>query len=197
MLTRLTLPKTLLWVIHLLVIFLLIFTLYRLVTFVAFKPEGHLLSEYFSSFFLGLRFDLRWIGMALLPIVIISYRSNFSPFHSKKNAVAWSWYLVFITFFFIFFFAADFGCFSYNRTRLNASALNFAEDPGITIHMLWESYPLLWMITGLVITVFLIKYMFRVLHRKVVSQTDGKGIQHKKFPFLAAAFVLEIGRAHV
>ena len=177
---------------HLLVIFLLIFTFYRLVTFIAFKPEGHRLSNYFSSFILGLRFDLRWIGIALLPVVLGSFRPQLSPFHSKKNTRLWSWYLVFITFFFIFFFAADFGCFSYNRTRLNASALNFAEDPGISIHMLWESYPLAWMVVGLILTVLLLKYMFNILHNKIISHTEGKGIQHKKYPFLLAAIVLGV-----
>src|SRR3954471_15636218 len=132
MLLHLRLPKTLLWVFNLLVIFLMMFTAYRLVTLMAFRPEGEPWSDLIPSFFLGLRFDLRWISIILLPIIIASLIPGFSPFYSQRNRKIWTWYLAIVTFFIIFFFAADFGCFSYNKTRLNASALNFVEDPKIS-----------------------------------------------------------------
>ena len=60
MLVRFRLPKTLLWVFNLLIIFLMMFTAYRLITLMAFRPEGEDWSGLVPSFFLGLRFDLRW-----------------------------------------------------------------------------------------------------------------------------------------
>lgn len=192
MLIRFRLPKTLVWVFNLLLIFLVMFTLYRFVTFVAFKQEGRLLSDHFSSFLLGLRFDLRWISMILLPIVLASLFPRLSPFYSQQTKKFWTWYLAVATFFVFFFFAADFGCFSYNKTRLNASALNFAEDPGISATMLWESYPIMWMVSGLVICVLLLQQMFRKMHRQVIFRTDGMGIPYQRKWFVGAALALGV-----
>lgn len=186
MLIRLRLPKTLLWVFNLLVIFVVMFTTYRLLTLFAFKPDGEKLSDLFPSFFLGLRFDLRWISIILLPIIIASLIPELSPFYSLRNRKIWTWYLAVMTFIIIFFFAADFGAISYNRTHVGASALNFAEDPGISMKMLWQSYPLFWMILGLVLAVLLLRIMFRKIHAFVVMRTDGKGIRYKRKWFFAA-----------
>ncbi|MFL5742397.1 MAG: LTA synthase family protein [Flavisolibacter sp.] len=189
MLLGFRLPKTLLWVFNLMVIFLMMFTAYRLITLMAFRPEGEHFGELIPTFFLGLRFDLRWISMILLPIVIASLIPDFSPFHSQRNRMVWTWYLAVVTFLVIFFFAADFGCFSYNKTRLNASALNFVEDPGISAAMLWQSYPIVWMLLGLLLAVLLLRLMFRKLHGMVRLKTDGKGILYKRKWFVATIFV--------
>lgn len=190
MLLRLRLPKTLVWVFNLLIIFFLMFTLYRFVTFVTFKPEGKLLSDHLSSFLLGIRFDLRWISIILLPIVLAGIFPSLSPFYSKKTKLFWTWYLAIATFFVFFFFAADFSCFSYNKTRLNASALNFAEDPKISAAMLWQSYPIFWMVMGLILSVLLIRLMFQKLHVHVDVQ-NGEGRQRKTW-FIAVALVFGI-----
>jgi phosphoglycerol transferase MdoB-like AlkP superfamily enzyme len=190
MLLKLRLPKTLHWVINLMVVFLLMFTLQRFITFIVFKTDGKLLSDHLPSFFLGLRYDLRWISFILLPLVVASFFQELSPFYSTRTKKFWTWYLAIATFFIFFFFAADFGCFSYNKTRLNASALNFAEDPGISAAMLWQSYPILWMVAGLVLSVLLIRNMFRKLHGQVLLKTQGKAIPYDRKWFLVTALFL-------
>jgi hypothetical protein len=190
MLVRLGLPKTLLWVINLLQIFLLMFTFFRLVTYLSFSPPEESIEGLAASFWLGLRFDLRWISLLLLPIVLVSMRPDYSPFYSARNKRLWTWYLALATFFVFFFFAADFGCFSYNKTRLNASALNFAEDPVISLTMLWQSYPLFWMVMALVACVFMFKWMFWKTHLYVISKTDGKGILYHRKWFITSSLLL-------
>ncbi|MBD0331766.1 MAG: LTA synthase family protein [Chitinophagaceae bacterium] len=171
MMAKAALPKTVLWVVNLLFIFLLMFTLFRVVTFFAFKPEQETINDLLPSFILGLRFDLRWISLLLLPIIIISLWPQFSPFYSERNTQFWTWYLATITFIVFFFFAADFGCFSYNKTRLNASALNFFEDPSTSASMLWQSYPVIWLLSGLVGAVLLLRWMFWKTYLQIVSKT--------------------------
>ena len=189
MLVWLRLPKTLLWVLNLLLIFTLMFTTYRLLTLLAWMPSGEHLSDVVPSFLLGLRFDLRWISIVLLPIIIASLIPQLSPFYSMRNKKIWTWYLALMTFIIIFFFAADFGAISYNKTHVGASALNFAEDPGISIKMLWQSYPLFWMLLGLMLAVLMLRSMFRKLHLNIVTQTNGKGIPyHRKWFFVAIFF---------
>ena len=80
MLRRYKIPKTILWVINLFLIFLLIFTLFRLATYFAFKPKGFSFSDLMPSFLMGIHYDLRWIAIILLPIVVDKYDSNVFTF---------------------------------------------------------------------------------------------------------------------
>ena len=190
MLIRLKIPKTILWVINLFIIFLLIFTLFRFATFFAFKPNDLDFADLLPSFLLGIRYDLRWIAIILLPIVVVSLAPGLSPFYSAKNKKWWTWYLAIVTFIVFFFFAADFGNFSYNKTRLNASALNFWEDARISMAMLWQSYPIFWMVMGLIFAVLFFRWMYRRTHWTVIAKTDGHGIPYTRKWFFISGLLL-------
>ena len=184
MLVRFKIPKTILWVTNLLVIFFLIFTLFRFATYFAFKPADLSFAELVPSLLLGIRYDLRWISIILLPVVLLSLFPQLSPFYSAKNKKWWTWYLAIITFIVFFFFAADFGSFSYNETRLDAGALNFAEDPGISFAMMWQTYPMFWLLLGLMVSVLFFRWMYRQSHWRVISKTDGLGIPYRRKFFI-------------
>jgi len=190
MLTRFKFPKTILWVINLFLIFLLIFTLFRLVTFFAFKPKGLDFVDLLPSFMLGVQYDLRWIAIILLPIVLLSMWPRLSPFYAARNKKWWTWYLAFVTFIVFFFFAADFGSFSYNQTRLDAGAMNFAEDFAISMQMIWQTYPMIWMLLGLIIAVILFRWMYHKSHWRVINRTDGRGIPYRRKFFIITAVIL-------
>lgn len=80
MLTRLRISKTLLWVLNLLLIFFLLFGLFRLFIFLQFAPESLSGSDMAASFLLGLRYALRWIAVILLPVILVSINAAWSPF---------------------------------------------------------------------------------------------------------------------
>lgn len=190
MLVRLKIPKTILWMIRLFLIFVLIFSGFRLATFFAFCPDNFSFTDLFPSFLMGVRYDLRWISLILLPIAILSMRPNFSPFYSSNTKKWWTWYLAITTFVVFFFFAVDFGSFSYNRTRLDAGALNFVEDASISLSMLFQTYPMVWMILGLIVAVLFFRWMYRQSHWQVVNSTDGKGIPYNRKYFVITVLVL-------
>ena len=190
MLIRLKIPKTILWVVNLFFIFLLIFTLFRLATFFAFKPRDLSFGDLLPSFWLGIRYDLRWIAIILLPIIFLSLIPRFSPFYSARNKKWWTWYLAVMTFLTFFFFAADFGNFSYNNTRLDAGALNFYEDSKIALQMLWQTYPMTWMLLGLIVAVLFFRWMFRRSHWTVITRTEGLGIPYKRKWFVVTTIFL-------
>jgi phosphoglycerol transferase MdoB-like AlkP superfamily enzyme len=192
MLIRYKIPKTILWVVNLLVIFFVIFTLFRVVTFFAFMPRKISFSEILPSFLLGVRYDLRWISIILLPVVLISMRPRWSPFYSARNKKWWTWYLAIVTFIVFVFFAADFGSFSYNQTRLDAGAMNFAEDPRISFEMMFQTYPMIWMLLGLVVAVLLVRWMYNKSHWRVINKTDGKGIPYRRKYFVITSLVMVI-----
>ena len=157
-------PLTIQWLLMLWLIYLLIFTLLRIATVFLFIPANVTLASLIPSFWLGFRFDAKWISMILLPIAILSVYPKFSPFYSERNKKLWSYYLAVTTLIVLFFFGADFGNFSYNHTRINASALNFAEDPVISFKMLWQSYPMVWLVGALVLSVILMSKLFKRTH---------------------------------
>ena len=194
MLVKYKIPKTILWVINLLFIFLLIFTLYRLTTFIAFRhkfyPDGIGFGDVIPSFLLGIRYDLRWIAFILMPVVIISLVPKLSPFYSAINKKLWTTYLALVTFIVFFFFAAGFVNLSYNQAPLDAGAMNFVEDFNISWKMMRQTYPLFWMILGLVVAVLFFRWMYHRSHWQVISKTDGKGIQYRRKFFVIAALIL-------
>jgi phosphoglycerol transferase MdoB-like AlkP superfamily enzyme len=190
MLSRFKIPKTILWVINLLVIFLLIFSIFRLVTFIAFKPSGISFWDVVPSFLMGIQYDLRWIALILLPIVLISMLPQLSPFYSSRNKKWWTWYLAVVTFIVFVFFAADFGSFSYNGVRLDAGAMNFAEDPGISLKMMWQTYPMVLMVTGLIVAVILFRWMYHRSHWQVINKTGGLKIPYRRKHFVITALIL-------
>lgn len=139
---------------------------------------------------MGIRYDLRWIAIILLPVVVASAYPRLSPFFSSRNKKAWSWYLAIVTFFVFFFFAAGFGNFSYNRTPLDAGAMNFVEDFAISWRMMWQTYPMVWMLLGLFVAVIFFRWMYHRSHWQVINRTDGKGIPHRKKYFIITALLL-------
>lgn len=190
MLVKYKIPKTILWVANLFVIFLLIFTLFRLATFIAFRPKGISLTDVIPSFLMGIRYDLRWIAIILLPVIFLSTLPRLSPFYSSRNKKWWTWYLAIVTFIVFFFFAAGFGSFSYNRTPLDAGAMNFAEDFSISVKMIWQTYPLIWMLLGLIVAVLFFRWMYHRSHWQVINRTEGLGITHRRKFFVFTILIL-------
>jgi phosphoglycerol transferase MdoB-like AlkP superfamily enzyme len=175
-----TIPLTVQWLIVLGFIYVIIFTLFRVTTVFLFRPVNIPFSSLLPSFWLGFRFDAKWISMILLPIALLSVYPKFSPFFSERNKRLWSYYLAVATFIVLFFFGADFGNFSYNHTRINASALNFAEDPIISFEMLWQSYPMVWIFTSLGMTVFLMAEVFKKTHVQTLKRNTENNTIYKK-----------------
>ncbi|MBL0155346.1 MAG: sulfatase-like hydrolase/transferase [Chitinophagaceae bacterium] len=193
MLDKLKIPKTIRWVINLLVIFLLIFTANRLAMYLAFRNSEHVHVSFWEaipSFGMGIRYDLRWISFFLLPVVLFSLTPKCSPFYSARNKKWWTWYLAIITFIIFVFFGAGFGSYSYNQTPLDAGAMNFVEDPGISLKMMFQTYPMFLMILGLVVGVLFFRWMYHRSHWQVINQTDGKGIPYNRKYFIVSAIVL-------
>ncbi|MFZ1785557.1 MAG: LTA synthase family protein [Ferruginibacter sp.] len=163
-------PKTIQWIVKLFVIYLCIFTAFRIATVIFFKPGSIKTLELGASFWLGLKYDLRWIAIILLPIALLALYPRLSPFYSDRSKKRWTAYLGLVTLFVLFFYGADFGQFAYINARLNADALIFAEDPRESIQMVWQSYPVVWILFGLAGAVIMMTWMFRRTHIDVTEK---------------------------
>ena len=172
--------KSIQWIIKLFIIYLCMFTAFRIATVILFKPKNISVLELGPSFWLGIKYDLRWIAIALSPIIVLSIFKKFSPFHSLRTKKAWTIYLAIITLVIMFFYGADFGNFSYNHTRIGASALNFKDDPYEMFRMVWESYPIVWILIVLAIAVFFTAQLFRRTHGKVDANNYWHKFEYKR-----------------
>jgi phosphoglycerol transferase MdoB-like AlkP superfamily enzyme len=192
MLIRWRVPKTIQWIVKLFLIYLLIFTAFRIATVICFKPKNIGWSDLLPAFWLGLKYDLRWISFIIFPIAILSVFPMLSPFYNETSKKVWTGYLGIITLLVLFFYGADFGQFAYINARLNADALIFAEDPRESLKMVWQSYPVIWILIGLFGAVLMMIWMFRKTHVTVV----GKNINVHKFGYRRrwhAAAILILG----
>jgi phosphoglycerol transferase MdoB-like AlkP superfamily enzyme len=187
---RLKISKTIQWMIKLFTIYLLVFTALRIATVVFFKPKNISIWELGPSFWLGLKYDLRWIAIALSPIIVLSVFKRFSPFHSAATKRFWTVYLAIITLVIMFFFGADFGNFSYNHTRIGASALNFKDDPYEMFRMVWETYPIIWILMGLALVVFFIAKLFRKTHGTVEANNFWHKFEYKRRWYIVALLLM-------
>ncbi|MEO6404271.1 MAG: sulfatase-like hydrolase/transferase [Ferruginibacter sp.] len=190
-LIKLRVPKTIQWLVKLFFIYLFIFTAFRVATVICFKPKATSVWELGPSFWLGLKYDLRWIAFILFPIAIFSLYPRFSPFYSQRLKKLWTIYLGILTLLVLFFYGADFGQFAYINARLNADALIFAEDPQESLQMVWQSYPVVWILIGLAGAVLMMTWMFRRTHVGI----EGRNMHVHKFTYrkrwhLAALLIL-------
>lgn len=179
-------PKTMQWLVKLFFIYLFIFTAFRIATVIFFKPANIPLWDLGPSFWLGLKYDLRWISFILFPVAVISLFKKFNPFYSDRTKKIWSYYLGFLTLLVLFFYGADFGQFAYVNARLNADALIFAEDPQESLQMIWQSYPVIWILIALAGGVLMIIWMFRRTHTGI----EDRNVKVHKFTYQRRWYVL-------
>jgi hypothetical protein len=62
------------------------------------------------------------------------------------------------------------------------------EDAKISMAMLWQSYPIFWMVVGLIVAVLFFRWMYRRMHWTVYARTEGHGIPNTKKWFLISGF---------
>ncbi len=182
--------KTIQWIVKIFIIYLLLFTTFRIITAILFKPGTIKILELGPSFWLGVKYDLRWIAIALSPIIVLSIFKRFSPFHSNRTKKFWTIYLSIITLVIMFFYGADFGNFSYNHTRIGASALNFKDDPYEMFRMVWETYPIIWILIGLAVAVLFIAKLFRRTHGTVDANNFWHKFEYKRRWYLLALLLM-------
>ncbi len=175
-------PKTVRWILINALLFLLILTITRLVFANYFKIEIADKAKILPTYWLGIRYDARVIAIASLLILLLSYIRFFNPFKTKLGIkVCFVLYALFILLL-IVFYSADFGYYAYVKQRLNANILEFSKDKTIATTMLWQSYPVLWIIVCWVLVFFIIYYFIRktyaFVNKQTVSLNKAKPIWH-------------------
>lgn len=158
---RFKLPAVLRWCISIGITFILLMTVMRLGLYIFFNRQGNSITDSAPSFFLGLRFDLRIVAVILLAVLVLGNIPFFNPFKKIRARKIWISLLGIITFLLLFIYTVDFAHYSYLTQRLNASVLNYLEDAGISLKMVWQTYPVIWLLLLLVITSLIVFWIIK------------------------------------
>jgi len=142
---------------------LVFFSLFRFTYWFVFKDANNAIpaNELFTAFYLGLKFDLRLILLILLPIFLLGWLRLCNPISNKFARIGWLSYLTLAFFVAVFFYFAHFINYSYLHKPLDASVLRFAVDFSISFDMMWQSYPIVWLVIALCIITFIYNFILR------------------------------------
>ncbi len=188
-------PQTIQWIIRLFLMFFALFTIQRIITYFSFHPQSYSIGELLPSFLLGIRYDIRWISAMLFPIVIFSFIPNFSPFSGNKSKKFWTNYLSIVTIIVLIMFGADFGHFAYVSTRLQSSALTLMSsvpDAKISMKMVWQSYPVIIILLGLIAVLIFFAWVFRKMYLNVAIKNSAEPINYIKRWYIIIAILMFI-----
>lgn len=110
----------------------------------------------------GVRFDLRLTSFLIIPIFVCSF---FGYIFLRRFTIIYSSIIFFLLIFFYYF---DFGFFSYLGERIDVSSLRFLDDFKESRKMIWESYPIIWIVISM-ITIYAI---YKYLYIKIISKIN-------------------------
>lgn len=149
-------PPLLRWLLYLNLLLLLFMSVARLLTYMIFAAPGQEETELAATFWMGLRFDFRVVaGLSLVILVIGSFR-KLNPFATPGSRKPWELILTIIMFVLVLLYIVDFLHFRYLNQRLNASALGFLQDAGISAEMVWQTYPVIRLSLAVLLTTWLL-----------------------------------------
>ena len=152
----------------------LLLSLLRVVFYFFFQDPQSPLSAYdlTMSLWLGSRFDLRMVVIMVAPLFFLGGFSWFSPFKSAGAKTFWLSYLTLMFTIYSLFYIVDFGYYSYLGTRLDFTALRLLADTKTSMEMVWESYPVLWILAGYIAIVWIFKTLVNALFVKLTRTPD-------------------------
>jgi phosphoglycerol transferase MdoB-like AlkP superfamily enzyme len=157
-------PKLLRWIFSVVLFLLAVMTMARFLVYQAFNPPGKAFSG--SAFIMGLRYDARVVSVVGLFIMLLCAIPILNPFKNYNAKKFWNIFLPLLFLVMVFVLAIDYYHFDYLHQRLNATVLNYLQDAGISLNMMWQSYPLLKISIGLILVFFIARFIFgRLLAR--------------------------------
>ncbi len=165
-------------IIRLLLVFTFLFFIYRIILFNSFAIAPQ--QEIASTFLLGLRFDLRWIAIPLLILLLLSSFKILSPAYSEKAQKGWTFLFVFIALMEVLLFTIDFYYFDYLGQRLNMFLFSLMEDTKEAQGMVWASYPILKLLLMVIVIITIFYFLIRFSLRSKVIKTATKPTKKKR-----------------
>ncbi|PWU01542.1 MAG: hypothetical protein C5B52_07215 [Bacteroidetes bacterium] len=150
-------------------VLLVTMTILRLCLFIFFNRQGNSLADCFPSLALGARYDCRYIAIILLIPLLLCNSRYFDVFRTTRGRRFWFSWLSVLVGILILFYALDFAYYDYLTQRLNAGVLNFLQDAAISAKMVWQTYPVLRLLLGIVVVSWFIVWILKRVYKRILA----------------------------
>src|SRR4051812_28927805 len=168
---KLRVPRYIQWIVLTGIIFLLLMTLLRAVMFFVFQRNNYSSSDLVDGFILGLRYDLRMVCIAALLFLILGIIKPLHPLDKKLGQTVSLAIWVIIIIGFAIFYIVDFANYAYLSQHVTATILNYLGDARISMGMIWESYPVVWVLLALLVIIFALIAVLKKVYNHVLSRS--------------------------
>jgi phosphoglycerol transferase MdoB-like AlkP superfamily enzyme len=183
-------PKTVRLVLAIGIIFLLIMSLLRLALYMVFPSQGHSFVSLLPSFWLGIRYDLRYAGILTVFLLLTGSLIFLDPFR-RLAGQRWLYFVVSLAaLWLVFFYCVDFAHYAYLSQRLSASVLNYLTDTGISAGLVWQTYPVLRILLVLIAGTWLIRRVVKIVFERIRQRESGPMTRAARTGWFIAAFLL-------
>ncbi|MEA1881019.1 MAG: sulfatase-like hydrolase/transferase [Candidatus Marinimicrobia bacterium] len=171
--------------------FLGLFVFFRLFFVVLFFQEMQgTANELIRALWVGLRFDLRLAVFILVPVGLFFMIPFINPLRMGISKQLVNIYLRTAAVLVTFFFAFDIAHYGYLNHRIDVSAFKLLENPLIALHMVWESYPVVWSIIGLSILIWATWWCIEKAFKYLDDPSHLVRSRDKIFAFTLGGFIL-------
>ena len=188
------LPRLVRFLLVLVSLEVLLFTLFRIAFFVAFKDYG---SDYSSSnvlysFWLGFRFDLQLALIANLPIFLLGGLPFIGVFKSALGKYFWTLYILLSNMAIIAVYVIDFPYYDFFKKMVDSSIIRYFYDIGEAFKMVSEGYPLIPTLLGFTVVVVCLFFFIIKLVNSIGSTTEFFRTTKQTIIFYVLFFVVYI-----
>lgn len=186
-------PKTLRWIGMTSLLLLLLMTLARLAVYYRFRLPVTGSDSIGPALWLGFRFDFRLLASLGLFVGLLTAIKALDPFRNKKAMKGWLFFYTVFLLVFVLFYLIDFLHFVYLNQRLNASALGFLQDAGISFRMVWQTYPVIRLLLLLVGLTALLRWCIQKFYQRADRASAQPGRANRILWYIAAFLLAAIG----
>jgi phosphoglycerol transferase MdoB-like AlkP superfamily enzyme len=158
-----------------------LFTLFRVAFFIAFKDYGsdYTTADVLYSFWLGFRFDLQLALIANLPIFLFGSIKYIGIFKSTFGKYFWISYIFIVNTAFSLVYVIDFPYFDFFKKMVDSSIIRYFYDIGEAFKMVSEGYPLIPTLLGASIFLIALYLLIKKLVNSVDLNNVGKSYSRK------------------
>lgn len=104
--------------------------------------------ELWTTFYIGAKFDFRLAGAVAIPLgLYLTVRAFWHKASYIKKGMCWLYALLEAALLLVY--CTDFAHYAYISMRVNASVFKYSENALISAQMMWETYPVVWILLGL------------------------------------------------
>ncbi len=137
-------------------------------------------SELLTAMYVGGKFDLRLTLIILLPLLLLGGFGWFSPFRGQSHRRFWLGYLTIVFAAIVLFYIFDFGYFAYLGKPLDATILRFAANLGISMDMMWQTYPVFTITAGMLVVTGVYGFLIHRLLQRISALPIWQPTRKKK-----------------